>query len=155
MQEKFKWKAKWTIEKRIEGEKDPYEIVEIDGNLALTAGIQLVWTAVAGGTITAYDNTNAYLGVGDGTTAATASDTALAGTNTAWVAMETSYPTYGSGNTIVFRSVFGSSVGNFDWQELAVGNGSAGGTLLNRKVTDQGTKVSGQSWTLTLTLSLS
>lgn len=127
------------------------------GNLLLNEGINELWTLVAGGSATAFSNANAYLAVGDSTTAESASQTDLqAASNKLYKAMDASYPTYGSSQKITFRSTFGSSDANFSWQEFSVANGSSGTAKnLNRKVSNQGTKVSGQTWVLTLDITLS
>ncbi len=130
---------------------------EFSPNVLLNEGINELWTLVAGGAGTAFSNANAYLAVGDSATAASASQTGLqAATNKLYKAMDGSYPTYGTDQKITFRSTFGSSDANFSWQEFSVANGNSdSGVNLNRKVSDQGTKVSGQTWQLTLEITLS
>jgi hypothetical protein len=47
-------------------------------------------------------------------------------------------------------------VANFTWNEFVVGNGGSDAAMhLNRKVSPQGTKVSGQTWVATVIISLS
>ncbi len=129
---------------------------KIEGNLLLNEGINSIWTLVAGGSETAFNNANARLGVGDSTTAEAASQTDLqAATNKLFKAMDASYPTYGTSQKITFRTTFGSSEANYAWQEFSVDNGSTPLKNLNRKVSAQGTKTSGQSWQLTLDITLS
>lgn len=153
--------ARWRIEKFIDDEAyamgTPHEIVEFEGNLMLNEGINELWKLVGGTGATKYDNSNAYLGVGDSQTAAAASQTSLqAAANKAWKGMEGGYPTTGSSQQIVFRSVFGASDANYDWEEFTVVNASSdSGENLCRKVSDQGTKANGQTWTLTYTITLS
>lgn len=128
----------------------------VEGNLLLNEGINSIWTLVAGGSETAFNNANARLGVGDSTTAEAASQTDLqASTNKLYKAMDASYPTYGTSQKITFRSTFGSSEANYAWQEFSVDNGSTPLKNLNRKVSAQGTKTSGQTWQLTLDITLS
>lgn len=129
----------------------------IHGNLLLNEGINLVWTLVAGGSGTAFNNSNSYLGVGDSSTAESASQTGLqASTNKLYKAMDTGYPTYGTSQKITFRSTFGGSEANFAWNEFTAANGNSdSATNLNRKVSAQGTKTSGQTWQLTLEITLS
>lgn len=143
-------------------ENTPYESIEVEGNLLMTAGATALWTALAG-TAGTFTNALAAIGVGDSTTASAASQTNLqATTNAARVGMNASYPAV-STNQIEFQATFGGSVGNFAWNEWgvfnAVGTGTppTGGTMLNRAVPagGLGTKVSGSTWTLTVTLSLS
>lgn len=159
--EKIKEKAVWTLRK-FQNDADflagkPFEVSVIDGNLLLNEGINLMWSLIAGGAGTDFANANAYLGVGDSSTAASAAQTGLqAATNKLYKAMDATYPTYGTDQKITFRSTFGSSDANFSWQEFTVANGNSdSGVNLNRKVSNQGTKTSGQTWELTLEITLS
>ena len=129
----------------------------IGENLLLNSGINsIIWPAVAGGSYRALNNANARLGVGDSTTAAAATQTALqAATNKAYQAMDATYPTYGSSQQIVFRATFAGGAANYHWQEYVCDDGNSTPIALNRLVSDQGTKTSGQSWQLTLTITLS
>jgi len=114
------------------------------------AGRDYIATAINGEAVTAYNNANAYLGVGDSTTAFAATQTDLqAATNKLRKAMDATYPQR-SANVITYRSTFGGTDANFAWQEFGLFNASSGGTMLNRKVSAQGTKTSGQLWELTM-----
>lgn len=141
--------------RRFYAENEPVEEIRREGNLLVRVGIEAIWKLVTGGTATAFDNTNARLGVGDDNTAAQETDTDLLGT-TAWKAMEASYPIVGAlaDKKVTFRSIFGPTEGNFAWEEWAVDNGAAAHKLMNRKVESLGTKSSG-SWQLTVEISLS
>lgn len=150
----------WSIE-RYTNDKDcrnnkPYNVTHFKGNLLLNEGIQVLEDLLIGEAGDVYDNTNAYLGVGDSSTAAVATQTALqAATNKAYVGMDDTYPSRAS-QTITWRATFGSAVGNFAWAEFTLINAATdAGDNLNRKVSDQGTKASGQSWVLSLTLVIS
>lgn len=126
------------------------------GNLLLNEGINALWTLVAGGSETAYNNANAELGVGDSSAAEAATQTDLqAATNKLFKAMDASYPTYGTSQKITFRATFTGSEANFAWNEFSVRNGNAANKNLNRKVSSQGTKTSGQTWQVTLDITLS
>jgi len=115
----------------------------------------IIWPAVAGGSYTAMNNANARIGVGDSSTAFAASQTDLqAASNKTYKAMDATYPTYGSSQQINFRSTFGSTDANYAWAEFISDNGTAGHAM-NRLVSSQGTKTSGQSWQVTLTVTLS
>lgn len=75
--------------------------------------------------------------------------------NKLYKAMSASYPSV-SGQTATWRAQLGASEANFDWREFSVANGSSGSAKnLNRKVSYQGLKVSGQIWTLDLAITLS
>jgi len=125
-------------------------------NVLLSEGITEMLNLLTGlGTPTAFSNASAYLGVGESTTAADATQTGLLGTTVTYKPMETGYPTI-SGGTVTWRSVFDGVSANNAWQEFTVANGSDNTAVnLNRKVDDQGTKASGQTWTLDLEITWS
>ncbi|HEY6330717.1 MAG TPA: hypothetical protein VI756_15380 [Blastocatellia bacterium] len=164
--EAVRWHAQWTIEKR-QGDWTPedikagrapvpYEVYRGADNLLMTNGANSLWTALTGGSITAYSNANAYIGVGDSTTTEAASQTDLQSTdgNKTRVAVSSGYPSI-STNACTFSASFGSSSANYAWNEWAVFNASSAGTMLDRKVQSMGTKSSGSTWTFTVTVSLS
>lgn len=171
IEEKATMKKKWTI-RRYNSHQDfldgnlPETIIDatgkvllgksvFEGNVLLNEGIAELLLLLTGGTATAYSNANAYLGVGESTTAAAASQTGLSGSSKTYKGMETSYPSISS-QTVTFRSIFGSADANNAWQEFTVVNASSDtGDNLNRKVDDQGTKASGQTWTLDLAITFS
>jgi len=139
---------------------DNFELMQalgFRGNCLLYEGINEFWTLVAGTGATKFDNGNAYIGVGDSSTAADGTQTGLqASTNKKYNAMDTSYPTYGSSQKVTHRATFASGDANFHWQEITVANGNSDSAKnLNRKVQDMGTKASGTSWVATLENSLS
>lgn len=113
----------------------------------------LLAQATVGEAYTPFNSANAYLGVGDGTTAFAASQTDLQGTNKLRKAMDAGYPTR-SANQMTFRSTFGGAEANFAWNEWGVFNAATGGTMMNRKVESLGTKASGATWILTVTITL-
>lgn len=108
-------------------------------------------------------NGNAAIGVGNSTTTFSVSDTDLKastyGTNKDKRGMESGYPTL-STNTLIFRSIFGLTDGNFDWNEWGIFNftaenapvASSGQYMINRSVEDLGTKANTQSWQFTVEL---
>lgn len=175
--DRAEWKAKWQVDK-YEGDwtaeqidaglaPAPYEVCIKEDNLLLYGGVSCLWqclvgngTGTAGQTLTFFNNGNAYLGVGDSTTAEAATQTDLqAATNKLRVAMDATYPqhtdaTTSGAATITFRSTFGSAQANYAWQEAGVFNGSSGGRMLNRKVSSLGTKASGATWVFTLTITI-
>lgn len=121
-----------------------------------TAGLNHLAGAIIGEALTAFNNANAYLGVGDSTTAFSVGQTALqAATNKLRKAMMASFPTR-AGAVLTFKSSFGPSEANFVWNEWGVFNAPSSGTMLSRKVESPslGTKSSG-TWELTVTLTLS
>jgi hypothetical protein len=154
---KVTWKIKKFVDSKSYKENKPFEVSEIDGNVMLNEGIDEMWRLTCSTSGSEFSNANAYLGVGDSSTSETASQTGLqAVTNKVYVAMESGYPTYGSSQKATWKSSFGAAVGNFAWNEFTVANGDSNGAKnLNRKVSAQGTKTSGQTWELTLEIVLS
>lgn len=144
-------------------------VEEREGNLLMYGGASCQWqtligngTTTAGQALTYFNNAQAAIGVGDSTTAAAATQTDLqAATNKLRVAMDATYPQHTDATTsgaasIVFRSTFSTSQGNYAWQEWIVANSAtaATGRALNRKVESLGTKTSSAAWTFTVTLTL-
>lgn len=156
----FSYKTLWQIVKYANdqafAEGNAYETVDIEGNLLLNEGITELLKLLIGTTATAFDNTNAYIGVGDSTTAESASQTDLqAATNKTYKVQAATYPQV-SAQTVTFQSVFASGDANYAWQEFTVSNTSSGtGKNLNRKVSNQGSKVAGQTWTVQLAITIS
>lgn len=162
------WHARWKIERYsgdwagddiVAGLAPLLDVLEGDGNLLMYGGSSALWERLIGTGVTAFDNSNAYLGVGDSNTAASATQTDLqASSNKLRKAMDATYPqhTDGTGSTtnatITFRSTFASGDANFAWEEWALFNASSSGRMLNRKAVSMGTKTSAQTWTLTVTL---
>jgi hypothetical protein len=152
--DKGRMKAHWRIEKYLGDFKQaseipkglkPFEVKEFEYNLLLNEGINELWTLVCGTGATKFDNTNAYIGVGDSATAAVATDPDLNGSNKKYNAMDTSYPTYGSSQKATWKATFASADANFAWNEITVANGSSGSAKnLNHKIQAMGTKASGK-----------
>lgn len=160
--ETMRIEKKWTIRKYVNAEAyecdDPFDVVTFHGNTLLNEGITELLNLLVGAAATPFSQANAYLGVGDDATAEAATQTGLqAAVNKAWVQCEAGYPQV-SAQTVTWRGVFGSAVANFDWNEFTVNNSGAGndsGENLNRKVSAQGTKAAGQTWTLDLAITIS
>lgn len=143
---------------------EPEECVEIAGNLLLNEGIQRLQDLTMIATVTSnqvagnpWSNANAFVGVGDSTTAEAATQTELqAATNRFYKAMNATYPSRAN-QTVSFQSDFTSAEANYVWNEWTVSAGATtasgsgfttGTTNLNRKVASLGTKTTG-TWTLT------
>jgi hypothetical protein len=150
----------WTITKFADDDAyrrgEAFEVVEVPGNLLLNEGITALLNLLTGAAETAFSNANSYLGVGDSSTAAAAGQTGLqASSNKLYKAMEATYPQI-SDQSVTFRSVFTSDEANFAWEEFTAANGNSDSAdNLNRKVSAQGTKASGQTWQLDLTITFS
>jgi len=152
--------VKWTIRK-FNKQRELFDTVEFDGNAMLNTGINHIWNLITGATSgTLFNTASSYLVVGSDSTAAAASQTGpqAADTTTArfYNGMDTGYPAVAASQTMIWRATFDTNEANFKWSEFLVANGNTATAIhLNRKVSDQGTKVSGQQWELTLSISLS
>jgi hypothetical protein len=174
------WRPKWTIHrfardphgeltrlsragidvpllvKRFPKEYLGYDVYE--GNLLLNTGINsILWPLILGSGGTALNNANAYIGVGDNATAASASQTGLlASTNIAFAGMNSGYPSFAS-QVASWQATFASSVANFAWNEICVANANtnASGTVVNRLQQTMGTKASPAVWLPILQITLS
>ncbi len=129
----------------------------IEGNVLLNEGIQAIEDLLIGAaTPTKWDAGNAYIGVGDNSANALANQTGLqAANNKAWVAMANTYPSR-SNTTITWQAAFDANTANFGWQEFTVVNAANdSGNNINRVANNQGTKVAGQVWTVSVQVTLS
>ena len=166
------WKCKFKLEKRhgdinAYGSElgratflevvEPYEIIEGEDNCLLNSGIDEIWDLVTGvvtGADHIFDNTAAQIGVGDSATAADATQTDLqAAVNKAYEGMEGGFPT-STAQKITCKSSFGSADANYVWNEWVVKQATSA-KCINRKVASMGTKASGSTWTLEITITLS
>jgi hypothetical protein len=160
------WKPRWKLEKfhncpdhetAVREGRIPDEVMEVDGNVLLNGGITVLLKLLAGASATAYNNANSNIAVGNSSTAENATQTNLQGT-IVLAGMNATYPQV-SGQTITWQASFGSSAANFNWLEVGVQNGTGSPAdpvwLLNRKQQNFGTKVSGSTWTMTLSLTIS
>jgi hypothetical protein len=152
------------------GVKPYLTTVEHDCNLVTLAGWAALLGSVGGTSITnKFSATNGRIGIGTGSTAVAATDTALTGDTGG--ASTTSYyqlcgaspviTTASAPSTMVFTASFGNTVANFAWNEFGTDNYTASGVtttglgvnflLFNHGLSAQGTKPSGQTWTATET----
>lgn len=171
-EEKAHWKCEFRLEKRhgdinalqtpeqrlafLEQVK-PFEIIEGEDNCLLNTGIDEMWDLITGvvtGATHIFDNAAAQIGVGDSSTGASATQTDLqAAANKTYKGMEATFPTSTS-QKATFKSSFGSSDANYAWNEWVVKH-STSAKCLNRKVDTMGTKASGSTWTLEVSITLS
>ncbi len=150
------WHAAYKLEKYDSDDiagREPDETIEFEGNLLMNAGINVLLDLLIGEAGTDFDDSNGYLGVGNSSTAAGATQTDLQGASKTRVVIDALATI--SGQTLTFVSTFGSAVANFSWEEVGIFNASSGGTMLSRRVSSLGTKASGATWVLTITLTIS
>jgi hypothetical protein len=143
---------------------EPVEVIEVQGNLFLNEGLQLMGDLIIGASTNSWNAANAFIGVGDTNTAEAASQTELQATQNAanrFYKAVNGTPTRSS-QTVTWAADFTSSEANFAWAEFTVARGATtasgsgflvGTTNLNRKVQSLGTKVTG-TWTLTVNITL-
>jgi hypothetical protein len=111
-------------------------------------------TLIGDGSITNLASGNAYLGVGDSTTAFSAAQTDLQASSNKLRKLATSVSRAGA--VLTFVTTYGTSEGNFAWEEVGLFNASSGAaSMVSRKVQSLGTKTSASSWQLTLTATVS
>ena len=171
-EEKGHWKCEYRLEKRLGDinaydfavgraafldDVKPYEVLEGEDNCLLNSGIDEIWDLVTGavsGATHIFDNTAAQIGVGDSSTGADATQTDLqAAVNKSYKGMEGGFPTSAT-QKITLKASWGSGDGNFVWAEWVVKQ-STSAKCINRKVAAMGTKASGSTWTLEVTITLS
>jgi hypothetical protein len=135
------------------------EVVECPPNLFLTAGVTRLWQLVTGVSAAHLaDASSVWLAVGDSSTAPTATDANLLGTNRFRKAVSGA-PVI-SGKQVTFSAEFGTADANFAWLEVGVawsGTVTDANTLVSRSAIASpglGTKVNTAIWVLNWTLTI-
>lgn len=108
---------------------------------------------LVGGAAALFDNSNAYIGVGNSATAFANTQTDLLGASKLRKGMDATYPTSSAG-AMTFRSTFATGDANFAWAEWGVFNASSGGTMMNRLVEANGTKANTETKQFTAVITL-
>ena len=170
--DKVNWSCKWRLEKRL-GDINrlntaagraaflkynvPFEVIEGEDNCLLNSGIDEMWDLVTGAVSGAnhiFDNAAATIGVGDDNAAEAAAQTDLqSAANKTYKGMEATFPT-STTQKVTLKSSFGSADANYAWHEWVIKQATSA-KCLNRKVSSMGTKASGSTWTLEITITLS
>lgn len=134
----------------------PYCVGRPFKNILVNLGMAEIWKLVTAQSGTAFSNANANLGVGDSSTAPAVGQTDLqAASNKLRKAMDATFPNAPVNGLEQWKSTFASGDANFAWNEFAVFNAAAAGTMMNRSISAQGTKTAGQVWVLTYSITLS
>jgi hypothetical protein len=132
----------------------PHEVIQFS-NLSANAGLQLEADLLIAAGGTAFNNANAYIGAGNGTTAVSAAHTDLQGASKTRKAMNATFPSRAS-QTVTWKSDFATGDANYSWEEMAVFNASVAGTMLARAlVSSPFTKTSSLAITATYTRTVS
>jgi len=148
--------VKWGIDKFDSKSGKKIGHSEFLGNCLANEGIEEWFKLISTTGAVQYDNTNAYLIVGTGSGAATASDNQATFTAGVTAGMEATYPQVAAAGShkCTWKSSYGSAEANQVWGEFGLLNHATTGKLANRKVSAQGTKTSGQTWELSLEITL-
>jgi hypothetical protein len=120
--------------------------LDADGTLVKVASVE---------TDTSLTLSNLYVDIGGSGASSLISptETDLAGGSKTYKGMDGGFPT-STTQKITLKSSFGSSEANYEWTEWVVKQ-STSGKCINRKVDVMGTKASGSTWTLEVTIALS
>lgn len=154
--ENVKWRIRqWEDPLDWQRGSPPEKVNWFEDNCLLNTGINLLWTLIAGSVGTKWDNANARLGVGTSAAATSATQGSLVSGVYTYKNMDSGYPTGGTSQICTWRSTFGTAEANHAWNEFTVNDGTSGNISLNRAVSAQGTKASGQIWELTLQITFS
>lgn len=109
---------------------------------------------IGDGSYNAYNNSNAYIGVGDSSAGFNSAHTGLqASSNKTYKGMDVTYPQRTT-NQLTFRSTFNPGEAEYAWNEWIVCSSNAGANAFNRAVASLGTKGASATWQLTVTLTL-
>ena len=175
IREKAYYKTRWLITRYPSQEaferREPSEVPDlkgpvgstlpahsiIEGNVLLNGGITAALNILTGARANSpWNSGNARIGVGDSSLAALNTQTGLnATTNKEWMTMASTYPQV-SGQTATWQAIFGSGNAVFAWQEFTIVNAANDtGDNINRVANNQGTKVNGQVWTVSVAITLS
>lgn len=137
----------------------PYaSIVHEDCNLITDAGWNLLMKNSGGTPGTLFSASVGRIAIGSGTTPVSYTDTDITGPNKFYKLFATA-PTVGSTHTagLVFSATFGATQANYAWQEFGTDQGVSDGTTVtavffNHGIANNGTKVNGNVWSATETI---
>lgn len=151
--------------------KIPDSITRIQGNLLTVKGMQSLWRCITGVAAVGtewvpYSLDTMHIGVGNGETPATTTDTALNGALTAYQPITSiTYDEEGSNDSasITVGASFGPGIAAWSWSEWALFNGDPSKAssealpniiMLNHKVETMGTKAEQATWVVEATIRL-
>ncbi len=118
------------------------------------AGRDYIAEALVGDATPIFDDANSFIGVGDSANEFAVGQTDLESvTNKLRKGMEAGFPSR-TGNVITFKAMFSPLEANWTWNEWGVFNDDTAGVMLNRLVEYIGIKESGQTWYITVELTI-
>lgn len=107
---------------------------------------------IGDGVVSAFNASNARIGVGDSSTAFAASQTDLQAASNKLRKAVDSAPVR-TNNSVDFTSTFTTSEANFAWNEMGLFNSGSGDYMATRRtLTGFGTKTSSDTWIVTITV---
>jgi hypothetical protein len=105
-----------------------------------------------------FTNANAHIGVGNSASGFAVTQTDLLGGSKARKAMNAGFPKQGTNpQDIQAQSTFGTSEGNFAWEEWGFFNASSGGVMFSRTIQQfngGAAKTAAESWQITIDLTI-
>jgi hypothetical protein len=117
-------------------------------NLVVTVGLNHIADQLSG---TPGEAAMGWMAGGTSSAATAAGQTALQGAELARVALDSSVD---STNTVDYVATFGAGVGTGTWEEVGLFNAGGAGTMLDRLLTGTKVKNAGDTFTVTITLTI-
>lgn len=108
-------------------------LIRTSKNLVVNTGGALGLDLLAGLGGTAFNNANAFIGVGNGNTAPAVGQTDLQGASKVRKAMDATFPSRAA-QILSYQSTYGTVDANFSWEELAIFNAAVVGTMFCRSL---------------------
>lgn len=149
-----RWRVRKFETEKLHEKNIPYDDHWFEGNVLLNEGINELTSLIGGVGGVKWDSANARLGVGNSSAPEDPTHVDLQGASKTYVLVDS--VAYGTNQKITWVATFIAGVGNHAWQEFTVSNAADGaGDNLNRHIEDEGTKMAGQVWELTLEITFS
>jgi hypothetical protein len=114
---------------------------------------EFVASIVTGGAETAFDSSNAYIGVGNSAAAFVDTQTDLQGASKSYQPMRPGFPSV-VGNEMEFEARFDEETGNHAWLEVGIFNAATAGLMMGRFLQSLDTKTSDEIWDLNVKISI-
>lgn len=142
----IKISGKWQI--KCFDESGGLKWVDTGKNLVVTSGLGHIADQLSD----QGEGAMSHMGAGDDNTAPAAGQTDLI-SSLVRVALDSTTQT--GGNTVVYVATFGAGVGTGSWEEVGIFNAAAAGVMLDRLLTGTKVKAAGETFEVTITLTIS